>query len=385
MGLVALGLVPVLGRVGRRHGQQVHGADLVGAADGVQHPLAAARLLRLALGVHLHLDDVARRVGDDDAQRVGHARGRVGADDADLHLGHAQAPGARAEAVEEALQRLLHLLRLQREDGREVEEHVVEVRVVVADDLERVEDVRDDAVRLGDEVLGRGDLVAQPAGPDGRAREVALVDLGALADGLVHVDVLVLGEDGLDVELGQLAELELEGQGRLRVADAVVLVVVGAAERVVAGVGAVLAAADERQPADAARQQLVLVLGHERLDSVERLAVAQALGIADGHVDDGRELVRVVVVFPPPPQPGGPSPPEAPAAAYAGRPGWRPSRRSSRHYCACAAAGLVVVVVVVAVRVRVRRPSRRYRQGRPEASRGPWAGAPRRRRGTCRG
>ncbi|KAL1835432.1 hypothetical protein VTK73DRAFT_5655 [Phialemonium thermophilum] len=228
VGLVALGLQPVLGRVGGGDGHQVHGADLGGAADGVEDPVA---LLVLALGVDLDLDDVARGVGDDDAQRVGHAGAGLGADDADLHLGHAQPPGAQAEAVQEPLQRLLHLLGPQLEHGREVEEQVVEVRVVVADDLQRVEDVVDHPVRLRDQVLGRGDLVAQAARADHRAREVALVRLHPLAHGLVHVDVLVLGEDGLDLELAQPAQLQLERQRRLDVADAVVLGVLGPAER----------------------------------------------------------------------------------------------------------------------------------------------------------
>jgi len=94
------------------------------------------------------LDDVSRGVGDDDTKgirRVGH---RIRTNNADFHLRNAEAPTTRTETVQEALQRLLNLLGLQFEDGTEVDEHMVEIRVARADDLERIEDVVDNTIRL---------------------------------------------------------------------------------------------------------------------------------------------------------------------------------------------------------------------------------------------
>lgn len=289
VGLIPLGLEPVLGRVRGRDREQMHGSNLGGAADGVEYPVT---LLRLALGVHLNLDDVARRVGDDNTQRVRHARGRVRADDADLHLGNTETPATGPKAVEEALQRVLNLLRLELEHGREVDEHVVQVRVVVADDLQRVEDVVDDAVRLGDQVLGCGDLVPQTSRTDNSAGEVALVRVDALADGLVHVDVLVLGKHRLDLEVRETSELELESKSRLGVTDAVVLDVLGSSEGVVSGVGPITATSNECETADTTSCEISTETFDNREDLGKQFLVSPALGVADRDIDDSRELVK---------------------------------------------------------------------------------------------
>ncbi|PNY27761.1 Uncharacterized protein TCAP_02317 [Tolypocladium capitatum] len=276
VGLVPLGLEGVLGGVRGRDGHEMHGALFLGAADAVEDPVA---LFRLVLRVHVDVDDVSRRVGDDDAERVGGARLGLRADDADLDLGHAQPPASGTEAVEEALEAVLDLLGVQLEDGREVHEDVVQIRGVAADNLERVKDVVDDAVGLGDEVLGGRDLVAEAARPDHSTGEVALVGVDGLADGLVDVDVFVLRKDGLDVELGQTPKLQLEGQGRLAVTDAVVLLVLGRTEGVVPGAS------------HAAGEQLALELLDDGQDASHDLLVIAALGIPHRHVDDGGQLV----------------------------------------------------------------------------------------------
>ena len=303
--LVALGLQPLLGRVGGGDRAQVHRADLVGATDALEDPLAA--LVRLALGVQLDVDHVARRVANDDPQRVRQAGIGLGADDADLCARDAQSPRAATEALEEADQRVLDLLRLEREDLREVDEDVVEIRIVVADDLERVEDVVGEAVGFGDEVLGGGDVLAQVARADDGAREVALVDVVvrvavlvvALADRLVHVDVAVLREDGLDLEVRQPAQLELERERGLDVADALLLAEVRRAERVVAGIGAVAVTADEGDAADAARAHIVGEGADGAGDPLEHLVVVGRLAVLDRHVDHGRRLVFLLGRAPP--------------------------------------------------------------------------------------
>src|ERR1700753_1163075 len=121
--------------------------------------------------------------------------------------------------------------------------------------------------------------------------EVALVVLGTLANGLVDVDVAVLREEGLDVELVQTAKLKLEGKGRLNVTDGNILLVVGATEGEVAGVGALLVAADERKAAHAAVVELLLVLIDNWQDAGENDVVVNALGVLNGNVADGREFV----------------------------------------------------------------------------------------------
>ena len=70
--------------------------------------------------------------------------------------------------------------------------------------------------------------------------------LDTLANGLVHVNVLVLREDGRDVEFGKSAKLVLEGQSRLDVTNAVVLSVLGSTECVVARIGTIRVTTHER-------------------------------------------------------------------------------------------------------------------------------------------
>ena len=108
------------------------------------------------------------------------------------------------------------------------------------------------------------------------------------------MDVAVLSEDGLDVELGQAAELKLEGKSRLAVTDAGVFRVGGSTESKVARVGAVLVTADERQTAHAASKQLLLVVLHNGCQTGKDLLVVKALRVADGDVADSRELVVVL-------------------------------------------------------------------------------------------
>ncbi|GJD05392.1 hypothetical protein ColKHC_14217 [Colletotrichum higginsianum] len=290
MSLVTLGLQRVLGRVRGRDRQQMHRALLLGTTDAVENPLA---LLGLALGVDVDVNNVSRGVGDDDTQGVGDASLGVGADDADLDLGNTQAPSTGSEAVEEALQTALDLLGVQLEHRGEVDEDLVQIRVVVANDFEGVKDVVDDTVSLGDQVLGGGDLITETTGTNDGTGKVALVAVDGLADTLVNVDVLVLGEDGLDVELGQSAELELEGKSGLAVTNAVILDVLGATERVVSRVGTVVAATDEGDATDVAVQEILLELLNDGDNARENLLITLALGVADGDIDDSRELIRV--------------------------------------------------------------------------------------------
>ena len=138
VGLVPLGLQPLLGRVRRRNWTQVHGTKLVGTADAVEDPLA---LLRLLLDVQLHLNDETVGVGDDHTQRVGHAGGRVSAEDTDLSASDTQSPQTTTKSFQETSQSLLHIVGLQVENGREVDEDVVKIRVVVSNDLQGVQDI----------------------------------------------------------------------------------------------------------------------------------------------------------------------------------------------------------------------------------------------------
>ena len=294
MSLVALGLKPLLGRVRCGDRTQVHGAELVGTTDAVEEPFA---LLGLLLDVQLNLDDEAVGVGDDHTQRVRHASGRIGAQDTDLGTGDTETPETATEALKETGQGLFHILGLQVEHRREVDEDVVKIRVVVADDLQRIQNVIHETVSLGDEILRGGNIVTETARAHHSTDEVTLVDglvvLGALADGLVDVDVPVLGEDGLDLELGQTSELKLEGERRFAVTDALIFLVGRSTEGEVARVAAVLAA-DEGHTADAASEQLLPETGKNAADLSNDLVVVEIFEVADSHVaDTGQFIVRL--------------------------------------------------------------------------------------------
>ncbi|GKT88894.1 LOW QUALITY PROTEIN: hypothetical protein Ct61P_06744 [Colletotrichum tofieldiae] len=265
-------------------------ALLLGATDAVEDPLA---LLRLALGIDVDINNVSRGVGDDDTKRVGDASLGVSADNADLNLGNTQAPSTGTKAVEEALEAALNLLGVQLEHGSEVDEDLVQVGVVVANDLKSIEDIVDDAISLGNQVLSGRDLVTETARANDRASEVALIAVDSLADTLVNVDVLVLREDGLDVELGQPAELKLEGKSGLTVTNTVVLYILGATESVVTGVGTIVASTDEGNAANVAVQELLLELFDDGNNTRQNLLVTLALSVTNSDVDNGRELIRV--------------------------------------------------------------------------------------------
>ncbi|GFF28865.1 hypothetical protein IFM46972_02469 [Aspergillus udagawae] len=291
MSLVTLGLKPLLGRVGCGDRTQVHGAELVGTTDAVEEPFT---LLRLLLNVQLNLDDEAVGVGDDHTQRIRHASGRIGAQNTDLGTGDTKAPETATEALKETSQGLFHILGLQVEHRREVDEDVVEIGVVVADDLQSIQDVIHETVSLRDQVLRGGNIVTETARSHHGTDEVTLVDglvvLGALADGLVDVNVPVLGEDRLDLELGQTSEFKLEGEGRFAVTDAFIFLVGRSTEGEVARVAAVLAA-DEGDAADAASEQLLLEAGKNAVDLSNDLVVVKIFEVADGHVADTGQFI----------------------------------------------------------------------------------------------
>ncbi|ROV86895.1 hypothetical protein VMCG_10866 [Cytospora schulzeri] len=265
VGLVPLGLQVVLGRVGSRDGQQVHRANLGGATKRVEYPIT---LLGLALSIHLNLDDESRSVGDDDTQGVRCASDGIRANNADLNLGNTKTPTARSKAVKEALQ-------LELEDRREVDEEVVQVGVVVANDLQGVEDVVDDTVSLRDQVLSRGNLVTKSARSDDSTSEVALVSLVFFGNGFIDMNVLVLRKDRLDLELRQSVKLKLEGKRRLVVSDAVVF----------------LTSEDERNTTDTVSNQITLEQVNDVLDTSQVVGVIAALSETDSDVDHIRELI----------------------------------------------------------------------------------------------
>ncbi|CEI38582.1 unnamed protein product [Fusarium venenatum] len=290
--VVTLGLEPVLDGVRGRDGHQVHGTLLVSASNAVEDPHT---LLRLALSVHVDIDDVTRGVGDNNTERVGLAGLGISADDADLDLSDAESPSTDTKSVKEALETLLDLLGLKSEHGREVDEDVVQIRVVVADNLESVKDIVDNTVSLGDEVLSSRDLISETARSDDSTCEVSLVSVMLLANTLVNVDALVLSENRLDVELAETSKLKLESKGRLAVTDTVVLLVLGSTESVVSGVRAIAVTADECQTANTTGKELILVLLDNGEDILESLSVVAALNITNSNVDNSRELLLVLL------------------------------------------------------------------------------------------
>jgi hypothetical protein len=270
----------------------MHGTLLVSTANAVEDPLT---LLRLALGVHVDIDNVTGGVGDDNTKRVRLASLRVSADDADLDLGDTESPSTDTESVKEALETLLDLLGLKLEHRREVDEDLVQIRVVVANNFESIEDIVDNAISLRDEILSSRDLVSETTRSDDSTGEVSLVGVHVLANTLVNVDTLVLSEDRLDVELAETSKLKLESKSRLAVTNTVILLVLGSTESVVTGVGTIAVAADECQAADTTGKELILELLNDRENIFEGLSVIAALKIADGDVDNSGELFLVLL------------------------------------------------------------------------------------------
>lgn len=88
-----------------------------------------------------------------------------------------------------------------------------------ADDLERIEDVGDESVGLGDEVVDRLHVASESTRSDEGADEESTVGRVVLADGVVDVHLAVLGRAGLEGEVGEAGELELEGESGLDISD----------------------------------------------------------------------------------------------------------------------------------------------------------------------
>lgn len=114
VGLVALGLEPLLGRVGEVDGLEVQGAL------GTDRLEDGDSLLRNDLAVRLVLDDEARDVLDDGADGLDVAL-RVLDDDPDLGARDSETPEALAVAVDEAGEGGLHVLEVETEGVEEVE------------------------------------------------------------------------------------------------------------------------------------------------------------------------------------------------------------------------------------------------------------------------
>ncbi|CAH0025223.1 unnamed protein product [Clonostachys rhizophaga] len=283
MGLVSLRLQPVLGSVrgGNRH--QVHRALVLGTANALEDPFT---LLRLALSIQVDVDNETRGVGNDNTERVRSAGLGVSADNADFDLSHTESPSTDSEAVQESLQTLLDIARVKLEDRREVHEDVVQIGTVVASDLQSIEDIVDDTVGLGDQVLSGRDLVSETARANDGTCEVSLVGVDSLAKGLVNVDIFVFREYRLNVELGKASQFQLEGQGRLHVTNTVVLIVLRTTECVVARVRSVAVSTDESQATNTTSKQIFLERSNQGVEAIKGLLIIGSLGISNCNVDN---------------------------------------------------------------------------------------------------
>lgn len=159
-----------------------------------------------------------------------------------------------------------------------------------ADDLERIEDVGDEAVALRNEVVDRLHAPAKASRAHESANEEPAVGRVVLADGVVDVDLAVLGGAGGEGEVGEAGELELVGESGLDIANGRNLLPDAAllAEGEVGGVLA-LTADEESEATKAATVELVAegvdVLGEARAEGllVDR---SSRLGDGEGNVDD---------------------------------------------------------------------------------------------------
>lgn len=163
-----------------------------------------------------------------------------------------------------------------------------------ADDFERVKDVGDETVGLRDEVVGGAHGTAQTARANQRANEEAAVGRVALGGRVVDVDLAVLDGTRLEVEVGETAELELESERRLDVADgfellpSTVLLADGVVRRVLA-----LAADQEGDAAHAA----VLKVSRHRVDVLGELGAERILVDIDATRDSQSDVEDVPLLL----------------------------------------------------------------------------------------
>lgn len=159
-----------------------------------------------------------------------------------------------------------------------------------ANDLERIEDVGNETVALRNEVVDRLHAPAKASRAHESADEEPAVGRVVLADGVVDVDLTVLGGAGGEGEVGEAGELELVGESRLDVANGGDLLPDAAllAEGEVGGVLA-FAADEEGEATKAAAVELVAervdVLGKARAKGVLVDGTGR-LGDGEGDVDD---------------------------------------------------------------------------------------------------
>ena len=137
---------------------------------------------------------------NNDSDRIGRTGFIVGTKDASFHSGDTKSPSARAVSVNESAECFPDRDWVELENGREVDEDVIHIGVVVADYLKSIQGVVHQPVTLRDHVLSRGYVLSQPAWSDNGTNKVSFVGLGALADRLIHMKVAILREDRLDVE-----------------------------------------------------------------------------------------------------------------------------------------------------------------------------------------
>ena len=185
---------------------------------------------------------------------------------------------------------------LKVEDRGKVDENVVQIRIVVANDLQSIENVVHQAISLRNEILRGGDIITETTRTDNGTDKVSLIQslvvFRTLADRLIDVDVSVLSEDGLNLELGKTVEFKLERKCGLAVSDTLIFLVRGASEGVVAWVDAI-PTTDESHTTNTAGEQLFLVARDELADLGNNLSIFEVLNIADCNVQDSREFRRL--------------------------------------------------------------------------------------------
>ncbi|GFZ47133.1 hypothetical protein JCM24511_04876 [Saitozyma sp. JCM 24511] len=295
--LVTTGLERLLGRVGEVDGLEV---ELTLLADRLEDGDA---LLVGDLLVRLVLDDKAGNVLDKrtDGKNVALV---ILDDDADLGLGHTQTPQSLAVTLNEARKGLLDIIKGHVEAVHAVDADVVAIRLAELRrrDLEGVEDVADEAVRLRDEVLGLLHVAEETAGAEESAHKEADVGRVLAADGVVDVDLPVGGRLRGDLEVGQTTQLKLVRQCRFDVSDRLFLLpaAVGRLAKGVVRRILVLAADGKGDSPDALADRLGAVLVDQRVEVLVELGIGPVLGAvkeAQGDVHDVRVTRLFAVLF----------------------------------------------------------------------------------------
>jgi hypothetical protein len=197
--------------------------------------------------------------------------------DSDFGLGDSKSPKSLAVSLDESSQCLLNIVESDIETVDAVDHDVIAVGLSVlrADNLECVENITNEPVGLGNQVLGLLHVADESSRTEKSSDKESSVGSDFSTYGLVDVNLPVGRRERSNLEVGQTSKLELVGQSRLNVSDSLFFppcTVGRLAEGEVRWV-LVLSTDQEGDSSDALVNNLGAVLIDERLEMLVQLVV----------------------------------------------------------------------------------------------------------------